>query len=141
MNTSFLTFILTLITMFSVGQTTDTIYPIDIKCRECLDTALIKTSNMMGCFAEARDAWEVEMNKYYNLLNIKLKEEQVVKLQLAQSAWIVYKDKEFELSGYIYYASGMGSERRIDAVARQCELFRHRTLELIEYYNAVSGSE
>jgi uncharacterized protein YecT (DUF1311 family) len=111
----------------------DTIYPIDYKCSKCLDTALVKTSDMMNCFAIARDSWEKEMTKYYNKLMALLNPEQKQVLIAAQATWQLYKDKEFELCTSIYYDKGKGREKRIDAASRQSEIFRQRTLDLMQY--------
>jgi len=126
------------VTINSISERTDTIInPIDKKCQACLDTALTMTINMMNCFAKARDSWEKEMDKYYNLLFALLNKEQQENLILAQSAWKEYKEKEFQLDRYIYYDNEMGKEKRIDAAVRQSEIFKLRSIELKDYYEAV----
>ncbi len=94
---------------------------------------------MMQCFVNARDSWQKEMEKYYNLLLAKLKGEQKAKLIASQNSWTTYKDKEFDLSGSIYYDDEMGKEKRIDAVARQSEIYKQRTQELTVYYEQLTG--
>jgi uncharacterized protein YecT (DUF1311 family) len=132
-----LTFILLIVSVSSFGQaSTDTLtFPIDKKCEQCLDTALIKTSDMMNCFAAARDSWSKEVTKYYELLMTKLKPEQKEKLISAQKEWTAYKEKEFELCSSIYYDEEQGHEKRIDAVSRESQIVRQRALDLIQYYD------
>ena len=123
-------------TFISYGQSSDTrAFAIDIKCNECLDTSIVKTIDMMNCFAIARDSWGKEITKYYDLLRIKLKPEQKEKLIAAQKEWTTYKENEFELSNSIYYDQEQGREKRIDAVSRQAQIVRQRALDLMQYYD------
>ena len=127
-------------TTYSTAQTSaDSIHPIDKKCEDCLAKNTVKTTDMMQCFANSRDAWQKEMDKYYNLLLTRLKGEQKEKLIASQNSWTSYKDKEFDLSGSIYYGDDMGKEKRIDAVSRQSEIFKQRTQELKSYYDTLHG--
>ena len=111
----------------------DTLYPIDKKCEECLAKNIVKTSDMMTCFAEARDAWEKEMNSTYQQLLTSLDKEQSSKLISSQQAWSTYKEKEFELASSVYYGQGVGMEKRIDCVALQSAIYKRRALDLKQY--------
>lgn len=138
--TKLLLTILIISTSYLSGQTSaDSLHPIDKKCDDCLSKNTVKTTDMMQCFADARDSWEKEMNKYYNLLLTSIKKEQKEKLISSQNSWADYKDKEFALAGSIYYDPDAGKEKRIDNVARQSEIFKQRALELKEYYNLKLG--
>ena len=130
-------FILLIVSVSSFAQTgADTLtYSIDKKCEQCLDTSLVKTLDMMNCFAVARDSWAKEITKYYNLLMVKLKPEQKEKLIAAQKEWVTFKEKEFDLSNSIYYDEEQGREKRIDAVSRQAQLVKERALDLKMYYD------
>lgn len=75
-------------------------HPIDIKMEKCLSIDSNQTTTgMMQCQATARDEWEVEINKYYNLLYNVLPSEEKEKLRLAQQFWLQYRDKELDFSG------------------------------------------
>jgi uncharacterized protein YecT (DUF1311 family) len=116
------------------SETDTTSYPIDKQCTECLAKATEKTSDMMNCFAIARDSWDKEVEHYYGLLMNQLDSQQKGNLKSSQEQWLKYKEKEFQLSNSIYYAADQGHERRIDACARQAEIVRDRAVDLKEYY-------
>jgi len=106
--------------------------PIDLQEANCTE-ADSTTVGMAKCTKKAEEAWDQEMNRYYGLLMKKLTKEQADKLQLAQRAWIEYRDKEFKNIGALFPASEgtMGINIR---AALYRNIVKQRALELIEYH-------
>lgn len=119
-------------------ETTETRHPIDVRLAECHSIDSNQTTiGMMRCEAIARDEWDKEMNKYYNLLIKELTEEEIERLRTSQRQWLSYRDKEVDFSTQMYYDMG-GTMWKIVAVARQAGIVRARALDLKNYYEMLT---
>ena len=102
----------------------------------CINKA-VSTTDMLNCTATAYDAWDKEMNKYYNLLMQKLSAEQKSALLKTQKSWLAYRDNSFtfindsikEKQGTMYLNVASGERRAI---------VKQRALQLKEYYQIIS---
>lgn len=130
-------FILVTFTAFA-EDTTETRHPIDIRLEECLSIdSNYTTYGMMRCEAIARDEWDKEMNKYYNLLITELSEEDVDRLRASQRQWLKFRDKEVDFSSQMYY--GMeGTMWRVVAASSHTDIIKTRALELKSYYEMLT---
>lgn len=52
---------------------------------------------MMACTNKARTLWEVEIEKYYQMLLTELPDKQVRNLTASQNRWTKYKETEFKM--------------------------------------------
>ncbi|MBI3218602.1 MAG: DUF1311 domain-containing protein [Bacteroidetes bacterium] len=119
----------------AVGQEVKEEFPIDKRLRECLDSTQHQTTaGMFDCAIRARQQWDKELNKNFNLLLGKLSVDEKEKLKIAQRNWISYRDKEIEFSKTIYL-NMKGSMWRVVLADRQTELTKQRALELRVYYD------
>lgn len=124
------------ICLFSLVSLAEEVYSID-KAEDACISKTSSTAGMLKCTAIAYDAWDKEMNKYYNLLMKKLPTEQKNELLKAQKSWLTFRDNDFTLINnsieekqgtmYLNIASG---ERR--------EIVKQRALQLKEYYQIIS---
>ena len=110
-------------------------YVIDMWESKCLEDSLT-TSGMRHCTNTAHDKWDVELNKYYNLLmkSDSLNEDQKVVLKESQREWIQYRDKEFEFISDYYFEIKTGTMWHPESDNRKLQLTRTRTIELMNYY-------
>ena len=69
---------------------------IDLTTESCLNSN-DSTAGMLECFSRAEKDWDTELNRVYKALQSKLKPAGQDALKQAQKAWIVQRDKEFEL--------------------------------------------
>ena len=69
---------------------------IDLTTESCLNTNE-STAGMLECYSRAEKDWDTELNRVYKALQNKLKPAGQDALKQAQKAWIVQRDKEFEL--------------------------------------------
>lgn len=129
-------FSITCICLLSLVVFADEVSPID----KAEDACIRKTSStdaMLKCTAIAYDAWDKEMNKYYNLLMKKLSTEQKSELLKAQRSWLAFRDNSFtfvnssisEKQGTMYLNVASGERR---------EIVKQRALQLKEYYSIIS---
>ncbi|MFP5471437.1 MAG: lysozyme inhibitor LprI family protein [Bacteroidia bacterium] len=126
--------LLTLTIFFNFAYSQDKKHTIDIELEHCLSLdSNMTTSDMMNCAIITRDAWEKEMNKYFELLLSILTSEQQNQLNLSQQKWIEFKEEEFELSNKIYNEIE-GTMWRLVAIDNQSNIFKKRAIELISYY-------
>lgn len=131
--------ILVLFFCIQVKAEESTKHPVDIQLEKCLDSSEnYMTSGMMNCYAEARDAWDKELNKYYKLLMDILSADEKEKLRKSQRSWLTYRDNELDFSGTTYYNLD-GTMWRVTAAQRSCEIVKQRALELKDYYQDLSG--
>lgn len=104
------------------------------------DACISKTSStdaMLKCTVIAYDAWDKEMNKYYNLLMKKLPTAQKSELLKAQKSWLAFRENSFtfinssirEKQGTMYLNVASGNRR---------EIVKQRALQLKEYYSIIS---
>lgn len=110
-------------------------HPIDLRNIACHDIDTNQTTyGMMQCENLAREEWNVEMNKYYNLLLDTLSEETGQLLKRSQEAWLEYSTKEQEYSSSLYYFDMDGTMWYVVNAGRWKEIVRKRALELKTYY-------
>lgn len=113
-------------------------HPIDIKLEKCLAIdSNMTTAGMIKCQAVAKDEWDLEMNKYYNLLMDTLASAEKAALKTAQKSWLNYRDNEMKLSGAIYF-NMQGTMWHVVAAGRSCDIIRQRALELKAYYDMLT---
>lgn len=140
-----LTFCFIMIIALAVAQPSPTIaakttpeqYKIDTTYRECLYSSENQVYQMMGCGDKARDSWDVELEKYYNLLMTVLIVGEREKLKTAQKRWEQYKDSEYAFAGTTYY-NLQGPVWKIVALDREVEVVKHRAMELKTYYELLT---
>lgn len=89
--------------------------------------------NEIECAHRITEAWDNELNKYYQLLMNILEPSTKKGLRIAQRQWLSYRDGEFEHIDN-FYANMDGTMYRIIAVQRKMEVVRTRALELKWYY-------
>lgn len=77
-------------------QAKETGNTIDLTTESCLNSNE-STAGMLECFSRAEKDWDTELNCVYKVLQSKLKPAGQDALKQAQKAWIVQRDKEFEL--------------------------------------------
>lgn len=115
-------------------------HPIDTRLNECLDKEEnFTTSGMMGCAGAAKEEWDKELNKYYQLLMKKLNDTQKESLKNAQRQWLKYRDSEYKFSDEFYFGKE-GTMWRVIAVQRQVDIIKARTLELKDYFESFEES-
>lgn len=129
-------FSISCICLFSLVSFAEEAYPID-KAEDACISKTSSTADILKCTAIAYDAWDKEMNKYYNLLMKKLTTEQKSELLKAQKSWLAFRDNSavfinssiMEKQGTMYLNVASGNSR---------EIVKQRALQLKEYYNIIS---
>lgn len=124
------------ICLLSIVVFADEVNSID-KAEEACISKTSSTDAMLKCTAIAYDAWDKEMNKYYNLLMKRLPSEQKSELLKAQKSWLSFRDSSFtfinnsirEKQGTMYLNVASGERR---------EIVKQRALQLKEYYSIIS---
>lgn len=106
---------------------------IDILEKDCLNKENISNADMCNCMIKARESWDVELNKNYNLLKNKLPEKPFLVLKEAQKAWIEYRDKEFLFVTNYFYEVKEGSMWYPVSENTKKEMVKQRALELKKY--------
>ena len=115
----------------SFGQTKDTI---ETDLNKCLASDEGQTtSGMINCMIIARNSWDSQLNKYYNLLMNILPTDEKQKLKFSQKKWISYRDSEIEFSETLYHNIN-GTMWGISAADRINEIVKVRAKELESYY-------
>lgn len=97
------------------------------------------TSGMNVTVLEATKSYDSLMNKYYNKLLKRLKQEDKKILIEAQKAWLTYRDAERKLIGVVNkdaYTGG-GTIYRNIAVGTYAELVESRTIMIFNYYESI----
>jgi len=108
-------------------------HPVDKSLSECMAKTNSVTSEMVACLEKAYSQWGAEIDKYYNLLMGILPEKSKIKLKKSQSAWIKFRDLEFEAIPDIY-AGIIGSFQRPTFLEHKVNILRARALQLKDYY-------
>ena len=109
---------------------------IDISLQECMDNSKSITQEMKKCLSDACEKWELELEKYYNLLMEVLEEEPRKSLEESQQAWIKFKDLEF--SNFIpNYFQDIGSYIGPSIMESKMLIIRARALQLKSYYDTI----
>lgn len=95
------------------------------------------TNGMVISTIYANKEYDKLLNKYYQLLQKSLNEEDKEILKKSQRNWIEFRDSELELNGVLMndYYSGGGSIQRVFAAGRNLDLTRDRVIELYHYLN------
>lgn len=107
---------------------------IDIEESKCFDKQDISNAEMRKCTIKARESWDKELNKYYNLLSTKLPKEAFEILKASQKEWIIYRDKEFKFITKFYFEVKEGTMWYNIAENKKKEIVKNRTLELQMYF-------
>lgn len=105
-------------------------HPIEIQFEECMGGS---TQEMVECAYAEHDAWDKEMNKYYDLLKGVLSANEFKRLKAAQKKWLEYRDEEKKFYGKMY-SDKEGTMWRVVSASRYKDIAKKRALELIEYY-------
>lgn len=95
------------------------------------------TQEMVECAYAEHDAWDKEMNKYYNLLKGVLKADEFKRLKAAQKKWLEYRDEELKFYREMY-GNMDGTMWRVVSASRHNDVVKKRALELIEYYEMLT---
>jgi len=129
-----------LLLLFLHGGFAQDEHPIDKILEECIDNSKCITSEMVRCGEEASVSWEAEMDKYYNLLLDILDEDDKEKLKQSQSAWMRFKEIEFEFIPCHY--TDPGSYQGPTTTRYKMNIIETRALQLQGYYEqAKKGRE
>lgn len=130
-----------LASIFVFGQNTPPKNPIDIQLEYCLSVDSNQTTaGMIACQDVAAQAWDKELNKYYNLLMGLLNADEKQKLKAAQIAWLKYRDQEVIFANNIY-GNLQGTMYTVIAVGRATDIIKQRAIELQEYYDLEKGGK
>lgn len=109
-------------------------HPIDIKLDQCLDIDTNQTTyGTIACFETSREDWDIELNKYYQLLMDVIQEDAKAMLKESQLKWIEYRDLEYAFSNKMH-TDMEGTLWKIVAAGRRYEIVKARALELKSYY-------
>lgn len=132
----FLTFLLPRLTFSQVNKLEQ--HPIDNELTRCLSIDSNQTTlGMIQCESIAHEKWNIEMDKYYDLLVGKLSPIEKEKLAYAQKLWLEYKGSELDFEGTMYY-NMQGTMWRVVAAERARQIIKTRALELKEYYETIT---
>jgi uncharacterized protein YecT (DUF1311 family) len=117
------------------GQEDSAINEIDKQLQQCLDSSQNYTTyGMIECEVRARDAWDKDLNKYYNLLMQTLSKDEQEKLKSSQRNWLAFSNSESKFSSTMYN-NMQGTMWSIAKVQADLNIIKHRALELQAYYN------
>ncbi|KAF2081854.1 lysozyme inhibitor LprI family protein [Flavobacterium sharifuzzamanii] len=108
--------------------------PIDVLESKCLNKDNISNADMCNCTIQARESWDKELNKYYNLLKTKLPKEAFETLKESQKQWLVYRDKEYSFISKYFYEVKQGTMWYAVAENKKKEIVKARAVELEVYY-------
>ncbi|MDQ8013059.1 MAG: lysozyme inhibitor LprI family protein [Flavobacterium nitrogenifigens] len=108
--------------------------PIDVLESKCLNKDNISNADMCNCTIQARESWDKELNKYYNLLKTKLPKEAFETLKESQKQWLVYRDKEYSFISKYFYEVKQGTMWYAVAENKKKEIVKTRAIELERYY-------
>lgn len=100
--------------------------PIDVESKY-LNKDNISNADMCNCTIQARESWDKELNKYYNLLKTKLPKEAFETLKESQKQWLVYRYKEYSFISKYFYEVKQGTMWY--AVAENLLLFTYSILQ------------
>lgn len=108
-------------------------HPIDIFLDSCMEKDYT-TFGMVNCIEKAIEMWNVELDKYYNLLMTELDGESAKILKSAEVDWIKYKEKEMENIESIY-GKLKGTMYTPMKYFAKLEIVKTRALQLADYYD------
>ena len=119
--------------VFSQTNTIENV--IDKQLSACLDSSQnSSTIAMIDCTVHAKDAWDKELNKYYNLLMATLSSAEKNKLKAVQRKWLYFRDSETTFSTTLY-KNMQGTMWGIAKVQSDLNIIKQRALELKAYYS------
>jgi uncharacterized protein YecT (DUF1311 family) len=103
----------------------------------------VKTDDTLGmrqCGEAALKKWDMELNKYYNLLMKILDKDAKKRLKESHLAWLKFRDLEF---GFIEegYFLDIGSYIGPTKVSNKVDIVKARALELKAYYDTIMGGQ
>jgi uncharacterized protein YecT (DUF1311 family) len=107
---------------------------IDIEESKCFDKQDISNAEMQKCTIKARESWDKELNKYYNLLAFKLPKDAFEILKASQKEWIIYRNKEFKFITEFYFEVKEGTMWYNIAENKKKEIVKNRALGLQMYF-------
>lgn len=107
---------------------------IDIEESKCFDKQDISNAEIRKCTIKARDSWDKELNKFYNLFASKLPKDVFEILKASQKEWIIYRDKEFKFITKFYFEVKEGTLWYNIAENKKKEIVKNRALELQMYF-------
>lgn len=107
---------------------------IDIEESKCFGKQDISNAEMRECTIIARESWDKELNKYYNLLSNKLPKDAFEILKASQKEWIIYRDKESKFITKFYFEVKEGTMWYNIAENKKKEIVKNRALELQMYF-------
>ena len=112
---------------------------VDLNTESCLETHY-STAGMLECFTRAEKDWDTELNRVYKALQSQLKPAGQDALKQAQKAWIVQRDKEFELINAIH--AQMDGTMWIPVMAgKRADVVKGRALALEAYLTLLTQGE
>lgn len=115
-------------------------HPIEKSLEECMDKSKCVTLEMSNCLTTANKKWEEEIDKYYKLLMDTLPGESRIALEKSQSAWVKFRDLEFEAIPGIY--TGIpGSYQGPTFREHEMGILSARALSLKAYYDQTKDDE
>lgn len=125
----FITFFFSSSAAFS--QETAEKHAIDIALDKCIDKNP-STQGTIGCLDEAYKKWDIELNKNYKALTLKMDAKQKAALLAAQRKWIEYRDLEFKTQLSIYETM-KGTMFQPMIANDRMEVVKKRALDLKNY--------
>ncbi|GAA3733220.1 hypothetical protein GCM10022422_14930 [Flavobacterium ginsengisoli] len=126
-----LSFMFLSIVAFSQNKKENSIDALESKC---LNKENISNTDMCNCTIQARESWDKELNKYYNLLKTKLPKEAFETLKESQKQWLAYRDKEYAFISKYFYEVQQGTMWYAVAENRKKDIVKTRAREMEEYY-------
>ena len=127
---AFLILFLTNSYTFAVDNKIDTIE------QDCINKAF-STQNISACTIQAQNAWQNEIEKYYNLLFNILPKDKKHLLKKSQKDWKKYKKSQFDLLDNTIFISGTMYSNVIQGYKR--DIYKYRAIELEELYFILLG--
>jgi len=112
-------------------------HPIDVAEERCIAKDS-NTAGMSNCAYEARQMWDAELNKYYQLLMKEMNQDQKNRLREAQLAWIKFRDAEFN-NIHSFYATRMGTMYLNLESADKLAIVKQRAVDLRNFYQLLTS--
>jgi len=139
MSKRILVVILVIVSMFTLPLFAQDKHPIDKLEEECIEKDST-TAGMNNCAMEACKQWDVELNKYYELLLGILSIEEKQQLKVAQVAWLKYRDLEtkFRMDTFLNNQGTMYSNM---AMSEKLDIIKQRALELKSLYGTLKSAK
>ena len=101
---------------------------------------MVNSPQILDAVYQATAEYDKLLNKYYNMLLVKLKSEDKKALLKAQKAWLSFRDAEQNLIGVMsaeQYSGGGSIQKDINAGTYQ-ELIESRLVHIINHLNKIS---